>query len=80
MAKKPITISTFVVEGSGEFPFDMLRYDSCWPQNGDSAAFMSKHYTERRKITLESVGISTPSVNRWASFNWRVVTAGERDG
>lgn len=92
--KRSVKIVEFTVEGCGEFPFDMLRYDSCWPYMGqDAAEVASKRYerdtnTQRRRVVLQ--GICSPTVERWRSFNWRVVgigverepvvvTAGDRD-
>jgi hypothetical protein len=30
----------FTVRGRGQFPFDMLRYDSCYPQSGIDAVHL----------------------------------------
>lgn len=66
--------ATFSVEGFGEFPFDMLRYDSCWPSSSEDAAKMQHHSNrERRQITLQSAGRGAPTRGRWDSFNWRVI-------
>lgn len=70
--------STFTVVGRGEFPFDMLRYDACWPKTGDDAGAM--HYDnvtregirEVRRVTLCSDGRGAPTFGRWSSFGWSV--------
>lgn len=73
----------FTVQGYGQFPLDMLRYDACWPDTGYDvaeihASFDPKMRTERAraktpfKVTLSS-GIMTPTAERWASFLWKVV-------
>lgn len=62
----------FTVEGSGEFPFDMLRYDSCWPYEGQDAGNMANHERHRRRIALQTDGLG-PTAKRWESFNWSVV-------
>ena len=36
----------FEVTGRGEFPWDMLRYDSCWPQTSDDVAKITPHYSD----------------------------------
>ena len=64
----------FEVEGRGEFPFDMLRYDSCWPVSSADVDAMQRN-GERRTIQLRCwrerrARVST--ADRWASFNWRV--------
>lgn len=67
----------FVVEGRGEFPFDMLRYDHCWPKReSEDVVNMAPYprgslYRETRRVTL--VGLREPTVGRWESFGWNVV-------
>lgn len=69
----------FTVEGCLEFPWDMLRYDSCWPYTQDDAAIINRR-TDRdmniqsRRIVLQ--GIHRPTPDRWRSFNWKVVAIG----
>lgn len=71
-----------VVEGSGRFPIDMLRYDSCVPDTESDAVRISGTLddgpldgpvtiTLRRFAPAASQG---PTVPRWASFGWRVVS------
>lgn len=72
-------VMTFVVEGSGAFPLDMLRYDSCFPSAGDDVAAMDVR--GKRRVTLsrhvasfaEANRVLTPA--RWASFGWQVLPA-----
>lgn len=67
---------TFTVEGAGEFPIDMLRYDYCWPkQSKDSTAINASFQRQphvRRQVTLATNGYVT--TERWESFGWKVVT------
>lgn len=68
-------VHRFVVAGLGSFPFDMLRYDQCWPEGQDDVGnlfnkFLAKR--EIRKITLLSH--SHPTEARWASFMWNVIS------
>lgn len=75
---------SFVVEGTGRFPFDMLRYDQCWPMTSKDAALMDYEPGERgiRRITMETFGermnSAQPTVKRWESFTWRVVSGENR--
>jgi hypothetical protein len=73
----------YVVEGSGAFPVDMLRYTSSWPKDeGDARAIEDSIEDSfdgggRRTITL-TMKHRDPAPNlagdRWASkFRWRVV-------
>jgi hypothetical protein len=53
-------IKKFEVEGSGEFPIDMLRYDQCWPTDTADALKIRPAYggdgsgLERRTISLST--------------------------
>lgn len=66
----------YTVEGKGEFPFDMLRYDQCWPKrSAEDVVNMAPHHPgivrEVRRVTL--VGFNSPTVDRWTSFGWKVL-------
>jgi hypothetical protein len=66
----------FVVEGRGTFPYDMLRYDQCFPDTeSDSAALYSKG--TRRVHLIQYRATRSPSIEegRWSSFGWKVSTA-----
>ncbi len=77
---RKMELREFTVEGCGEFPFDMLRYDSCWPYQGDDAGQLASRRHERdtniqsRRVVLQ--GIQDPTAERWRSFNWKVVGMG----
>jgi hypothetical protein len=68
----------FTVQGSGSFPFDMLRYDSCYPFSSSDACNipephrygpqMGRSPGNHRKVTLVSENEPTPG--RWESFGW----------
>ena len=70
----------FEVEGSGDFPFDMLRYDNCWPvREGTDTGNMAITYGRpfpMRRIKLARYVFSKsdyPTEGRWKSFLWRVI-------
>lgn len=75
------TRQRFTVSGSGAFPFDMLRYDACWPESEGTDSYQltitadtdPKQYFARREVTLLTESRHGPTPGRWASFNWRVV-------
>lgn len=60
----------FTVKGSGEFPFDMLRYDCCWPRCTDDIAAM---LAGRGKREIRLATYSRVTHARWVSFNWNIV-------
>ena len=72
---------SFVVEGRGDFPLDMLRYDSCFPAAPDDAAAIANSLDlERRTRGVTRVRLYARAATRdgltparWASFLWNVV-------
>lgn len=64
----------YTVSGTGAFPVDMLRYDSCYPARQDDAIQLSPHTRrspgEVYHVTLHSC--HPPTDARWASFGWKV--------
>lgn len=68
--------SEFMVSGRGEFPFDMLRRDECWPIDTQSASSMALDnstlagFRQERYVHLRSNGAVT--IRRWESFGWKV--------
>lgn len=61
----------FEVSGAGQFPFDMLRYDSCWPRRQTDVLDMTSARAGQRTVSL--LGLSAPTVARWESFGWTVM-------
>lgn len=49
---KKVEVVRFVVEGIGGFPFDMLRYDCCFPVHESEARQL-----ERRSVICGSAGL-----------------------
>ena len=72
--ERPKWLYTYYVTGHGDFPFDMLRHDSCWPVTGEDAArlFYLDDRMEQRSVKMRSYRM--PTVDRWRSFNWSVGT------
>lgn len=65
-------LKQFRVEGSGDFPFDMLRYVPCWPATEPDSSHLYERET-KRTVTMETMSGSEITPDRWASFLWRVV-------
>ncbi len=65
----------FTVEGVGVFPFDMLRYDGCYPVGHGDVRIMThiSSSEEPKRVELESFSAASPTPARWESFGWRVV-------
>jgi hypothetical protein len=74
MPPKAQKLYDFEVSGRYSFPFDMLRYDRCWPRTESDSAKLEA--TTRRSISVPGVikmrGLTDPTVGRWESFGWKV--------
>jgi hypothetical protein len=76
--ERPRTFYEYFVTGSGVFPFDMMRYDHCWPATGEDAAKLewermgSERSRKLRSIKMHSY--NEPTIDRWSSFTWSVGT------
>lgn len=62
------------VSGSGQFPIDMLRYDSAHPRTEQDAGQIQQ---ERGKRTVQVVMPHEPCRPRWESFCWHVTNVEE---
>lgn len=70
----------FTVTGHGVFPFDMLRYDRCFPAT-ERDSHTVEHTTRGRLATGEARTVTLtmadpkrlPTEARWQSFGWTVV-------
>lgn len=65
----------FYVMGSGTFPFDMLRYDGCFPASQDAVVALDSEVPGNRSIQMRryvSAKDQLPTAGRWASFGWTV--------
>ena len=62
---------TFVVEGSGAFPVDMLRYDRCCPYEQEDVSWCFLSGNANRSAKMVS-WVGPPEAARWNSFGWTV--------
>lgn len=84
MPAEKVYITDFTVTGSGEFPLDMLRYDSCWPVGTvdagnlcicpDRSAEDRTSWLTQRTIKMRMIGHTKlgPTLERWRSYGWTV--------
>ncbi|MFZ3481634.1 hypothetical protein [Sphingomonas sp. 3-13AW] len=89
MASQRPNADTYVVEGRGEFPVDMLRKDCAEPATDEDRAKIDATFEsgllprELRRVMLQTREPWTAD-ERWESFGWRVVQPlrpwGERVG
>jgi len=65
----------YKVQGKGQFPVDMLRYDSAWVEDG-SDFYRGEGSNELRTVTLSAIhhGSWQPCYDRWRSFGWFVTS------
>lgn len=81
-------LTTFKVRGRGDFPIDMLRYDSCYPTYQESVSSLRQHYGSSedgaRDVELSTWSSTAheaknkPTEDRWKSFGWLVVESSFR--
>jgi hypothetical protein len=65
-------LKTFVVEGAGQFPYDMLRYVPCWPATENDSPELQPSRTTHRSVTMETFSGGAVTPERWKSFLWKV--------
>ena len=72
----------FTVRGSGAFPYDMLRYDRCFPASERESAGLACPYhgpeSSKRDVQITAVNYdgnnaTAPTERRWNSFGWKVL-------
>jgi hypothetical protein len=74
MKKVSVFEVRFVVEGAGDFPMDMLRYDTCFPATEDDARRAAlQNGTRQVTVIGRSLAGRVPTEGRWASFGWKVI-------
>ena len=61
------------VEGRDEFPINMLHYDQCWPERELDSGLIQRH-GENRIILVRGDRTVGPTVDRWKSYGWKVLT------
>jgi hypothetical protein len=62
----------FVVEGEGSMPADMIRYDNATPNTVADAERVEPDVRGMRVVALVSRG--KPTVKRWRTFGWAVIS------
>ncbi len=66
----------FAVEGRGEFPLDMLRYDACWPKRQEDVDVLQDPERQPRMVQLscwrDRRRGTVATHERWASYGWTV--------
>src|SRR5258706_11113510 len=82
MRARRTIVSTFTVSGGGEFPFDMLRYDGCYPASEQEARKLGCYCQGLREarvidqprfsVELRTCHRFAPTTARWESFLWKV--------
>ena len=70
-------VGEFTASGSYPFPFDMLRYDGCFPSASEDATTLFRleggvSVSLRLKMYGNTKPQATPTSARWHSFGWQV--------
>lgn len=61
-----------VVTGNGVFPFDMLRYDGCFPVKTEDVIKMTRRELRTIKVAKYSNFAVDWTTARWESFGWKL--------
>lgn len=73
----------FTVAGPYPFPTDMLRYDSCYPNDTASAQAIAQSHNSvggEYEVNLSAAHLPMgPTDKRWASFGWHVTKVNDMD-
>jgi hypothetical protein len=77
----------FKVSGHYAFPLDMLRFDACYPYNGEAVGMIERASASdpNRVPGVRTVELAhwsdrkhwEPTAARWSSFGWSVVEVAE---
>ncbi len=74
-SERPKKLYEYWVTGiRGNFPTDMLRYDSCWPADPVSAELVAIERTDNNQVSIRMRSYEVPTIERWSSFQWSVGT------
>jgi hypothetical protein len=69
-------LQSYIVEGAGRFPLDMLRYDQSFPYSSEETAKIEQFSPVRREVRLMRFVATKKDVpetaGRWTSFGWSV--------
>ena len=76
--RKPHEERAFKVRGAWPFPFDMLRYDHCYPATSFDANIIENMQFETTSMGVVQIELRTrsefgPTPARWKSFTWEVL-------
>lgn len=65
----------FKVEGSGQFAFDMLRYDGCFPATeSETGRMMARGHRQVELLVQHRERTHNCLTDeRWRSFGWKIV-------
>jgi hypothetical protein len=65
--------AAFTVTGRGDFPWDMLRHDRCFPATtADAMKLERPDSPTQRAIRLVASQLADITPARWESFGWKV--------
>jgi hypothetical protein len=66
----------FTVRGSGNFPFELLSRDQCFPANvveADAIRMACPTVADERTITLATARMDGPTTVLWQQARWPVI-------
>lgn len=68
-----MSIFTFTVSGTGEFPVDMMRFERAWPRAPSDSKKIQESDPSSGRFEVDLQSADPPSQKgRWGSFGWRI--------
>jgi hypothetical protein len=59
-----------IIQGRGEFPMDMLRYDSCYPNSERDSVLIADTVRSYKRDGRWSICVKSASKNPWTVGRW----------
>lgn len=72
---KELKLEYAIAVGSGQFPFDMLRYDHCFPASESYSSELGRDHYQHERVVIVARYAHQPgrwTVDRWKSFGWKL--------
>lgn len=79
---KELKLEYAIAVGAGPFPFDMLRYDHCFPASESYSGEMGRDHYNHERVVIVARYRPQPghwTVDRWKSFGWELITYNDTD-
>ena len=73
---KELKLEYAIAVGNGPFPFDMLRYDHCFPASECYSGEVGRDHYQHDRVVIVAKYRQQPgrwTADRWQSFGWTLI-------